>query len=300
MSPAEQPELDPETPHYVPERGTFSVMTLDPVASVAHLDDAQATAAAAALVSKGYVIYLVGVRPLFSPRAAFREETPYFVQRGIPRDLPAQHVDASIHPNAHHSRWRRTRSRGRTATTTVRSPNVRAVDRVVCALDRAARFRVIEAFNEDRDARHDRLAARRERERAAGAGHGDAGDEKEADAGLQEQAPVDEAEAGAIFRALIADDAEERLPVAHFTYDLARVGAVHDVCEYRAEAERIAAIVAASLARKKAAIAEGDAARYDTRTAELLHGHRARAAGRRVRRIITRSTALVRRILCIS
>ncbi|KAF7307554.1 hypothetical protein MIND_00550200 [Mycena indigotica] len=200
-------------------------------------------------------------------------------------------------------------------TTTVRSPNVRVVDRVVCELDRAERFRVIQAINADDDLRDDRLEAQRQREKAALAGtngHGDQGDEKEsgsgADAGVQEQAPVDEAEAVAIFRELISNEAEEHLLVANFTYDLSRVGEVHDVREYRAEAERIAAIVAASLARKEAekrAIAEKDAARYDTRTAELLHGHQAaRATGLRIRRTITRSAArakaLFRRILCMS
>ncbi|KAF7307552.1 hypothetical protein MIND_00550000 [Mycena indigotica] len=309
-----------DTPHYVPERGSFSVMTLDPVASVAYLEDPEATAAAAALDSKGYVIYLPGVRTLFSPHAAFREEIPYFVQRGIPRDIPAQHVDASmslpISPQTssaeHHPSTRAPLTMATNAfpwadcylaaflTTTVRSPNVRVVDRVVCELDRAERFRVIQAINADDDLRDDRLEEQRQREKAALVetnGHGNAGD--------QEQAPVDEAEAVAIFRELISNEAEEHLLVANFTYDLSRVGEVHDVREYWAEAERIAAIVAASLARKEAekrAIAEKDAARYDTRTAELLHGHQAaRATGLRIRRTITRSAArakaLFRRIL---
>ncbi|KAF7290655.1 hypothetical protein MIND_01305800 [Mycena indigotica] len=56
---------------YIPQIGSFAVLTVDPVACVDYLEDPEATAACALLTSKGYVVYVPGTgdpeRLRFSP-----------------------------------------------------------------------------------------------------------------------------------------------------------------------------------------------------------------------------------------
>ncbi|KAF7289828.1 hypothetical protein MIND_01357100 [Mycena indigotica] len=338
-----------EDAHYVPSRGTFSVMTIDPIASVEYLDDPEATAASAKLVNNGYVIYLPGIRTLFSPRAAFREEDPYFVQQGLPQDIPAQMIDAGmsipIAPqtrNVHDHPSKREPLKMATnpfpwpdcylsnfATVTVRNANVRVVDSVVCELDKDERFRVISLMGQDEE------RPRKLSEDSISMLGTEKGDETEEELEEAEPEPIDEAEAIAIFRGLLSNEVSQQLTTVKFTYDLSRVEEIHDPRGYWEEVENIAEIVKASKARKEAvkiAAAEGDAARYDDRMAELLQGHQALSAtaaaapvvdtsaiplsptasiekgsaSRRIRipslvtQSLTTAKALLRRILCMS
>ena len=50
---------------FKPNESRFAVVRIDPVASVAHLNDSVATEAAKALESKSYLVYVVAVRLLF-------------------------------------------------------------------------------------------------------------------------------------------------------------------------------------------------------------------------------------------
>ena len=46
---------------FKPNKSRFAVIRIDPVASVAHLNDAEATEAAMALESKCYLVYVAAV-----------------------------------------------------------------------------------------------------------------------------------------------------------------------------------------------------------------------------------------------
>ena len=56
---------------FKPNESRFAVIRIDPVASVAHLNDSEATEAAKSLESKCYLVYIAAVRlPVLSVKAS--------------------------------------------------------------------------------------------------------------------------------------------------------------------------------------------------------------------------------------
>ncbi|KAF7290653.1 hypothetical protein MIND_01305600 [Mycena indigotica] len=310
LLPSHSPYFQMATNHdlgrYIPQIGSFAVLTVDPVACVDYLEDPEATAACSLLTSKGYVVYMHGSGPLLDPQAAFREEQPYFVMQGVPRDIPDQFIEAGMSiPVTPQSLTIADHPSGRqpleisgalfpwldcylTAFTqvSVRCANVLIVDPTVCELDRTERFRFMCLIDDDAERRDD-LRADAEEAKAltqnptelatatddivTDTDYGDSGDAVEE---IDEQ----EAVAMAIFRGLFADQALEHLPAVKFTHDLSQVKEFNDPKGYFQELAVIAEIIKASLARKEAAkdlIIQKDAARYDEKTAELLRAHQA-------------------------
>ncbi|KAF7290654.1 hypothetical protein MIND_01305700 [Mycena indigotica] len=294
-------------PEYVPKPGAFAVVTVDPVACVDYLEDPEATAACSLLTSKDYVVYMYGSGPLLDPQAAFREERPYFVIQGVPRDIPKQFIEAGmsipIPPQSlaiadHPSGRQPLKISGApfpwpdcylTAFTRVfvRCANVLTVDPVVCELDDSERFRVLRRFGDDEE-RQDDLRYDAEEAKAPTQNLGMdtnletatddiAADDNDEDV-VDEVEGMDEQEAVAVFRGLFANQASEHLPAVKFTHDLSQVKEFNDPKGYFEELAVIAEIIRASLARKEAAkalISQEDAAHYNEKTAELLQAHQA-------------------------
>ncbi|KAF7289827.1 hypothetical protein MIND_01357000 [Mycena indigotica] len=321
----------------IPNPGSFAVLTVDPVASVDYLEDPEATAASAQLVCKDYLICAVSIRTIFSPLAAFRQEHVLFVQQGLPQDFPTQLVDASMsipiapqnytvhdHPSKREPLQMATNPfpfsdcyLSAFAAAHVRTANVAVTEPIICELVKAERMRAMYITEEDYELRLDRLQAQGKKEEEAvdegekhetAPEHDTASEMHGGNQALSEDEPMDEAEALAIFRGLLSDEPPEHLPAVRFTYDLSRVKEINDPRGFWEELDKIAKVVKASQARREAdkvAIAEKDAARYDSRMAELLENHQAsKMDGLRIPRIlsrgVTRVKSLLRRILCMS
>ncbi|KAF7290652.1 hypothetical protein MIND_01305500 [Mycena indigotica] len=291
---------------YIPDTGVFAVLTVDPVACVDYLEDAEATAACALLTSKGYVVYVPGSGPLFDPCDPFREEQPYFVLQGVPRDIPDQFIEARMsipltpqsltidHPSGRQPfkisgapfPWPNCYLSAFTQVS-VRCANVLIVDPVVSELEESEQFRFICLTGDDKERREDlRYDAEEAKAQTQNPGmHTDlatvnddiAADKADVDS-ADEVEEMDEQEAVAVFRGLFANQASEHLPAVKFTHDLSQVTEFNDPKGYFQELAVIAEIIKASLARKEAAkdiINQKDAARYDEKTAELLRAHQA-------------------------
>ncbi|KAJ7053276.1 hypothetical protein C8F01DRAFT_1375181 [Mycena amicta] len=303
-----------EAPHpdtyFVPQIATFAVLTIDPVASVEYLDDAEATAASSKLICKDYIVY-IATGTLFSHRAAFREEQPSLVMQGTPQDVPERCIEASmsipILPQScsvsdHPSGREPLRTTGIQfpwtdcylqdfVFVTVRCANYPAVDPIICNLspEESSRYHGFRLDDADRQA--DLLDERADMEagdalgptgsadsveEAAAAAQSVAADINEDSESIAEQAELENDDMVAIFRGLLASEAEETLITVTFTHNILRVKEFNDPRGYYDEVDKIAEIVKASEARKEAAklaAAQNDATRYDAKTAELLQGH---------------------------
>ncbi|KAF7289829.1 hypothetical protein MIND_01357200 [Mycena indigotica] len=313
-----------EPSNSIPDSGTFAVLTIDPVASVDYLEDPEATAASAELASRHYVICDVALKSIFNTLAAFREERVYFVQQGPPQAIPAQLVDASMsipiapqtcsvddHPSKREPVKMATNPfpfpdcyLSAFASAKVRTANVEVAESAICEMEEEERFRVLELIEDDFELHLDRLQEQQEAvdkrdEHEITLEHME--QEEQSEVELDE--PIDEAdETVAVFRGLLSRQPSETLPVVRFTYDLSRVKEVNDPRGFWVEVEKITQIAEASKARReanKSAVAEKDAALYDSRMAELLQSHHAsQAAGFRIPRIITRGVTRAKSLLC--
>ncbi|KAJ7048521.1 hypothetical protein C8F01DRAFT_1379881 [Mycena amicta] len=293
---------DEDLDTHIPGIGSFAVLTIDAVASVEYLDDAEAQRAPS-LFAKTTLFILGGT--LFSHRAAFREEQPSLVMRGTPQDVPERCIEASmsipIFPQScsisdHPSGREPLRTTGIQfpwtdcyVTTfvfvTVRCANIRAVDPVICELSPEEGSRYNWFTIEDADRQADLLDERAEMEDAdalGSTGSTHAVDETAAAAqsvaadingdseSIAEQV-LDNDDMVAIFRGLLASEVEETLITVTFTHNILRVKEFNDARGYYDEVDKIAEIVKASEARKEAAklaAAQNDATRYDEKTGE--------------------------------
>ncbi|KAJ7053277.1 hypothetical protein C8F01DRAFT_1330010 [Mycena amicta] len=300
---------DEESGTLVPRIGSFAVLTIDPVASVEYLEDAEATVASSKLVCKDYIVYIPS-GTFFNHRAAFREEQPSFVMRGIPQDVPERCIEASmsipIFPQScsvsdHPSGREPLQMTGNPfpwtdcyLTTfvfiTVRCANLRTVDPVICELSEEESSRYIGFTLEDDERQADLKDERAERaemeaadalvltgsthavDETAAAAHGVAADINGDSESIPEQAELENDDMVAIFRGLLASEAEETLITVTFTHNILRVKEFNDPRGYYDEVDKIAEIVKASEARKEAAKL---AAAQNDATPELLQGHQA-------------------------
>nr|GAT58817.1 predicted protein [Mycena chlorophos] len=81
---------------HIPAGGTFSLLRIDPVACVEHLEDPVATAACSNIKGKEYLVYASGATKLFHPDAAYIEVNIIFVMQGQPQDIPSECIDAAM------------------------------------------------------------------------------------------------------------------------------------------------------------------------------------------------------------
>ncbi|KAF7289845.1 hypothetical protein MIND_01358900 [Mycena indigotica] len=79
---------------FVPATGAFAAIRIDPVASLAHLDDPLAQLAAANMECKDYIVY-VGKHVLRHRTIAFHKENVDFVVQGLPIPIPDHHIELS-------------------------------------------------------------------------------------------------------------------------------------------------------------------------------------------------------------
>ncbi|KAJ7053290.1 hypothetical protein C8F01DRAFT_1330024 [Mycena amicta] len=301
---------DEDSDTHIPRIASFAVLTIDPVASVEYLDDAEATAASSKLVCKDYIVY-IATGTFFSHRAAFRKEQPSLVMCGTPQDVPQRCIEASmsipIFPQScsvsdHPSGREPLRTTGipfpwtdcyltSSVFVNVRCANIRAMDPVICKLNHEESSRYHWFTLEDDERQADLLDERAEMEatdalgptgstdaveETAAATHSVTADINGDSESIAEQAELDNDDMVAIFRGLLASEAVETLITVSFTHDLLRVKEFNDPRGYYDEVDKIAEIVKASEARKEAAklaAAQNDATRYDAKTAELLQGH---------------------------
>ncbi|KAJ7059799.1 hypothetical protein C8F01DRAFT_1370643 [Mycena amicta] len=261
---ANQEAPHPDT-YFVPQIGTFAVLTIDPVASVEYLDDGEATAASSKLVCKDYIVLYREWGHFQSPGCISKRKA-LTCYAGNSSDVPERCIEASmsipIFPQScsvsdHPSGREPLRTTGIQfpwtdcyVTTfvfvTVRCANIRAVDPVIFDETAAAAQSVAADINGDSES-------------------------------IAEQV-LDNDDMVAIFRGLLASEVEETLITVTFTHNILRVKEFNDARGYYDEVDKIAEIVKASEARKEAAklaAAQNDATRYDEKTAELLHGHQA-------------------------
>ncbi|KAF7289839.1 hypothetical protein MIND_01358300 [Mycena indigotica] len=293
----------------MPRMGTFAVLRIDPVASVAHLDDPEATAAASTLFNQDYVVYSLRPSGLPNPYTEFRDARPAFVMQGTPQDLPDKCIEAGMsipiapqtltvdeHPS-HREPLMPTPNPlpwpdcyiTIFVSDNVRSPNVRKEETIVCELNQAERARYYHFAIADDEREAMLLDEKDRREREAQNRHDEPNVEGDSEENLNE--PVDEDpdesieeeeldndESMALFRGLVSGGTPEYLIVAKFTYDLHRVVQLNDPRQYFDEVAQIEEIVKASQARQdvvKAAAARNDSAQYDDKTTELLQSHQA-------------------------
>lgn len=72
-------------------------MTIDPLASLMHLDDRHIPAICAGLLNKKYVVYVAeGNGKLFNPLIPYHEHTVEFLMHGLPRPFPEACIDAAM------------------------------------------------------------------------------------------------------------------------------------------------------------------------------------------------------------
>ncbi|KAJ7487962.1 hypothetical protein FB451DRAFT_1005342, partial [Mycena latifolia] len=75
----------------------WAVMTIDPLASLAHLDDRHIAAICAGLLNKNYVVYVTeGNGKLFNPLIPYHEHTVEFLMQGLPETVPGVCVDSAM------------------------------------------------------------------------------------------------------------------------------------------------------------------------------------------------------------
>ncbi|KAF7300619.1 hypothetical protein HMN09_00947100 [Mycena chlorophos] len=316
------------TGRYIPTFGTFAALRIDPVACVAHLEDPAATAACSRITCKDYLIYAAGISKLFHPDAVFCEIDIIFIQRGQPRDIPERFIDASMTiPIAPQSAGKEHPS-GRLplkmaagsaafpwsdcylspfANHVVRTANVRVNETPVCLLDDDELMRLDGADMDDvgrqRALRFEHNQAQASASKAPTAveavSHTPEDERQEAESSGHAAEPTTEEREEAdkaLLYSLIQPEASEELTAVTFTYDLTRSGEFNDPKGFFEEVQEISRIITESLARKEAAkaeVAKEDAARYDSKTAKLLHR-------RRLTRFLGRVDALIRHMLCLS
>ncbi|KAJ7053304.1 hypothetical protein C8F01DRAFT_552368 [Mycena amicta] len=305
-------------PRFVPAAASFAVLRLDPDASLAHLNDPQATLAATALELRDYVVYLPSRCGPLHPSVPFRQEEVEFVLQGHPVDVPDECIDAAmclpIFPATVHSASRAPLMPtgdfpwsncylAPFAATTVRCPTVRAVDPVVCKLSSMERARHNSVFCEDEAVRRDKFEALHPAESeeesdcdsvlsyTPGDVMDDAsqpsvftfaprGDEVK-EPSDEEKSQQEEAEIAELMRTLILPrEAPDDMITVTFTHDLSRVKTLNDPRGFFHEMEEISRIVQESLARKMKK-AEEDGLKLDHRTETYLRLVRAEGANGR-------------------
>ncbi|KAJ7274853.1 hypothetical protein C8J57DRAFT_1312914 [Mycena rebaudengoi] len=80
----------------LPTVGAWAVLFIDPVASLEHLEDPEATLAAANLANENYVVYIMENNKLFNPTNSHHEHRVSFLLTGDPSELPEQFIDSSM------------------------------------------------------------------------------------------------------------------------------------------------------------------------------------------------------------
>ncbi|KAF7300620.1 hypothetical protein HMN09_00947200 [Mycena chlorophos] len=304
----------------IPKPGTFLVLRIDPVASVAFLDDTEATEAATRLSFQDYVVYAPGSLKLFHPAAAFREEEIIFVLQGESRDLPEHFIEAGmIMPIAPQSPAVANLSSSREplraspnafpwmgchlssfVNATVRCPNLLVPEKPSCALNKDEQYRYILYRNQDRRRRNDLRLEKEKTTPLAVEAQGSlqtpavasSDEENTVDADEELPVPVRDSDYAELFMGLLQPEPAEDQITVTFSYDLSRIKELHDPRGFLHEAERISGIINASKVRSeavKAAVAQQDA-QYDKKTLKLLLGHR-------LGRFVERGRTLVRRLL---
>ncbi|KAJ7053302.1 hypothetical protein C8F01DRAFT_1089658 [Mycena amicta] len=81
---------------FVPSSGAFAVLRIDPVASLAHLQDPAALQAAENVQFNDYIVYVGINHHPRHPTVPFHNENVKFVVQGTPVDIPDQHIEASM------------------------------------------------------------------------------------------------------------------------------------------------------------------------------------------------------------
>ncbi|KAF7289843.1 hypothetical protein MIND_01358700 [Mycena indigotica] len=297
------------TPAFVPSIGSFAVLKIDAVASVAYLDDLEATAAAARLVNRDYVVYALRPGGLPNAHAEFREARPAFIMQGIPQDIPERFIEAGMsmpiapqtfsvdeHPSHREPLvttpnpfpWPNCFMTIFTHTE-VRCRNVPREESVVCELgqDERTRYRHFAGEDDDRQGalkdeqeatNSDASSLQDSSEDEMSVGVGEDGAEETLDEPEADVEPLNEDETAAFFRELLSAEVPEDLITVTFSYDLHRVKKLNNPQQYFDEVDSIAEIIKASQARKdatKISVAQRNADRYDDKTAELLQNHQA-------------------------
>ncbi|KAF7324106.1 hypothetical protein MKEN_00633000 [Mycena kentingensis (nom. inval.)] len=81
---------------FVPSDGVFAVLKIDPIASLAYLDDPEATQAASKLTFGEYLVFVPGTNEMRHPAIAYRTEPVDFVVQGLPMDVPELAIDSNM------------------------------------------------------------------------------------------------------------------------------------------------------------------------------------------------------------
>ncbi|KAF7289775.1 hypothetical protein MIND_01351500 [Mycena indigotica] len=92
-------------PIFVPQDGAFAILRIDPIASLAHLNDPEALKAAESMEFHDYVVFVPGTREMRHPMISFRAEVVEFLVQGLPPDVPSLCIDSAmsipIFPTSH-------------------------------------------------------------------------------------------------------------------------------------------------------------------------------------------------------
>ncbi|KAJ7460004.1 hypothetical protein B0H11DRAFT_2199031 [Mycena galericulata] len=248
--------------HVVPRRGAWAVMTIDPLASLAHMDDPQIPEMCAKLVNKDYVVYVTdGNHQPFDPSLRYHEHVVEFLIQGLPPALEGQCIDSAmsipIFPAASEHPWGRAPLRPSATlpwtdcylspfiTATVRCPTVINDDNITHYLDIPEQLRHDAFADADTKKRDYQL----ERRALLSAGSMFTDDSDRSGWGTQSELESEDPST-ALFRNAVYGIHPARKPVVTFTHDLSGMHQLYSPLDFLAEEDALWGIAGVSRLRR--------------------------------------------------